>query len=225
MPRLITLAAWALGALAVYASTLAGMFHWCRFLFSRGELPHLWTASTLLAGFVTFALPLLTIIATHEYGHWRACRKHHIRTLGPFALPFPMWMTGTVGAFLVLLDKPASRQASWEIASRGLWAGALVAWPLMVAGLWLSHPGHRAPALQADPLLMRVLGSQGLVLHPLALAGRFGLWLTALNALPVWPLDGWRVVRAAYGRGVGVLEHRAWKVAAVAALGVACWPF
>jgi len=225
-PVPLRLLAYGLGLLTIWSSTVAGMLHYWRFQFSAHHPVALWSLATALAGFGLFALPLLGIVLVHELGHLWACFEARVRTVGPFFLPFPFYgATGTLGACLILLDPPPSRESSWQIASRGVIAGLTVALPIVVCGFLFSHPGHRAPAFVGDPLIMRLCGSTELVLHPLALAGRFGLWLTALNLLPVWPMDGWRMVKAAYGNGPGRLPYRHVKVAGMALLGLACWPF
>src|SRR5205823_5831365 len=45
-----------------------------------------------LAAGLPFALTLLTILLAHEFGHFFACRHHHIRACSPFSIPFPPLM-------------------------------------------------------------------------------------------------------------------------------------
>jgi membrane-associated protease RseP (regulator of RpoE activity) len=61
-----------------------------------------------------------------------------------------------------------------------------------------------------------------LVLHPVAFAGWIGLFVTALNLLPIGQLDGGHITYALFGR-----RHKMISIIAVlglAVLGVVGWP-
>ncbi len=64
-----------------------------------------------LAAGLPFALTLLTILLTHDLGHFFACRYHHIRATYPFFVPFPN-LTGTFGAFILIRSRPACQACS-----------------------------------------------------------------------------------------------------------------
>ncbi len=172
-----------------------------------------------LAG-LPFSLTLLSILLCHEFGHYFLARLHGIPTTLPYFIPGPPILVGTFGAFIKMNGMPRSRAALFDIGAAGPWAGMLVAVPAVMIGLALSEV-HPLPGLALPPdeasvgitfgnsilfeLLSRlVLGvdpdSVTVILHPVALAGWFGLFVTFLNLLPVGQLDGGHVVYALFGR-------------------------
>ncbi len=180
-----------------------------------------WSA---LAGGAVFAVPFLGILLAHESGHYLAARRHGVRVTLPFFIPFPAYysIVGTLGAFIRIKGPTVRRSILFDIGAAGPYAGFIVALPVLVAGLALSHPvpGH---ADLASPFLLHfggeavrigntplthVLGRLffpgamervPIALHPLAFAGWLGLFLTALNLLPLGQLDGGHVLYALLG--------------------------
>ena len=109
---------------------------------------------------------------------------------------------------------PRDRRALFDIGAAGPWAGMFIAVPAVTLGLALSevHPlptDGEATVSLGSSLLFDFLGRLVLgvdphqvtiLLHPVALAGWFGLFVTFLNLLPVGQLDGGHVVYALLGR-------------------------
>jgi membrane-associated protease RseP (regulator of RpoE activity) len=104
------------------------------------------------------------------------------------------------------------RDALFDIAVAGPLAGLAVALPAMWLGLLWSRiaplPEQGAMSF-GDSLLMRglvyvVLGrvpeGMDVFVHPMALAGWVGFFVTALNLFPVGQLDGGRIAYALAGR-------------------------
>ncbi len=169
-------------------------------------------ALDLLRG-LPFSATLITILLVHEAGHYVMCRRHGVDASLPYFLPAPpMVITGTFGAFIRIRSRFPNRRALFDIGAAGPWAGFVVAVAAMVVGLRLSTPDVTTlPAGQlvelGDSLLTSWLtrlvlhaDSATLVLHPVALAGWFGLFVTSLNLLPAGQLDGGHVLYAAVGR-------------------------
>jgi membrane-associated protease RseP (regulator of RpoE activity) len=116
---------------------------------------------------------------------------------------------------------PANRKALFDVAVAGPLAGFAVAVPALFLGLRFSSiiPGADATvgflhgATVGSSVLFTVLtklslgeGAQygALVqLSPLAFAGWLGLFITALNLLPVGQLDGGHITRAMFGSRIG----------------------
>jgi len=121
-----------------------------------------------------------------------------------------------------------------EIGAMGPIAGFVVAVVAVIAGL-LQSSVQAVNSLDGmklgSPLLLQGLGAllveapaegYDLVLHPVAFAGWIGLFVTALNLLPIGQLDGGHITYALFGR-----RHKMISIIAVlglAVLGVVGWP-
>jgi membrane-associated protease RseP (regulator of RpoE activity) len=168
-----------------------------------------------------FALPFLGVLLAHEMGHYAAARVHRVRVTLPFFIPFPPYFSiiGTIGAFIRLLGPIVRRATLFDIGSAGPLASFLVSLPLLALGLTLSEPIPGRASLAApfavqfvgqtvwlgNGLITHALASwlgpvspgEGLLLlHPLALVGWLGLFVTALNLLPLGQLDGGHILYA-----------------------------
>ena len=108
---------------------------------------------------------------------------------------------------------PADRRILFDIGAAGPWGGIAIAVPAVIIGLYLSEVRPLNPlegglflgdSLLFSTLTRLVLGVSGndvnIELHPIALAGWFGLFVTFLNLLPVGQLDGGHVVYSLFGR-------------------------
>lgn len=168
---------------------------------------------TILRG-LPFAITLMSILLFHEMGHYLLARRHGVHASLPYFLPGPPFFVGTFGAFIRMKSAPANRQALFDVGAAGPWAGALLAIPAVMIGLALSevrplNPFDEGGIILGDSFLFSalthlILGTSAndvtIVLHPIALAGWFGLFVTFLNLLPVGQLDGGHVAYALFGR-------------------------
>jgi membrane-associated protease RseP (regulator of RpoE activity) len=163
---------------------------------------------------VPFAFTLLAILGTHEFGHYFTARYHGASVSLPFFIPAPppLFLFGTMGAVIRMRSPARDRNSLFDIAVAGPLAGLVVAIPALLLGLSWSRVGMVLPNHGAltfgDSLLMRVLTwlvfgpiPQGMdvFVHPVALAGWVGLFVTALNLFPVGQLDGGRIAYALFG--------------------------
>ena len=173
-----------------------------------------------LASGAAFALVFMGILMGHEMGHYLTARRHGVRVTPPFFVPFPAYysVVGTLGAFIRIKGPTVRRSVLLDIGAAGPVTSLLLSVPALVVGLTLSAhvPGAANPA---TPFLIRfggydiALGSsilldgvaslvisdwgQGrLLLHPMAFAGWLGLFVTALNLLPLGQLDGGHILYA-----------------------------
>jgi membrane-associated protease RseP (regulator of RpoE activity) len=105
--------------------------------------------STLMVGGVLFSLTLLAILLSHEFGHFFTARVHGVEASPPYFIPFPS-LTGTLGAVIRMRGTMPTRRALVDIGASGPIAGVVVALPLLVLGLALSHVG---PSLAPNELL------------------------------------------------------------------------
>ena len=184
-------------------TTLAGTFQ-------AGENP--FADWRLLAHGLPFSATLMGILLVHEMGHYLTSRAHGVEATPPAFIPGPPYLVGTYGAF-IRMHTPTSRKALFDVGAAGPWAGFFVAVPAVFYGLSLSQVRPLAPEggglVLGESLVFTWLARLALgispadatiLLHPIALAGWFGLFVTFLNLLPVGQLDGGHVVYALLGR-------------------------
>jgi membrane-associated protease RseP (regulator of RpoE activity) len=127
-------------------------------------------------------------------------------------IPFPMPPFGTFGAVIKMKGIILNKRALFDIGVAGPLAGFIVALPFIIIGIRLSKVHfiikNSSEMVLGNPLLFTIL--QGvlvgdipkdfdLVLHPFAYAGWVGLFVTALNLLPIGQLDGGHVVYSVFG--------------------------
>jgi membrane-associated protease RseP (regulator of RpoE activity) len=162
-----------------------------------------------LAAGLPFALTLLTILLTHELGHFFACRYHHIRATYPFFVPFPN-LNGTFGAFILIRSPILTNRALFDVGASGPLVGFFFAVPALVYGVLHAKlvPGLADPAnaevIYGTPLLLRLLDAvlhpgvspDALLLPPIGRAAWVGLFVTSLNLVPVAQLDGGHILRS-----------------------------
>lgn len=201
---------------------LLGLF--AQFAPSRDALRQ-WTAG------LTFSLPLIAILLSHEMGHYLTARRYGLDVSPPYFIPVPLWPSfiGTMGAFIRLRSVPSDRRQLLDVGAGGPVAGFVVALPLLAIGLSRSDPLPGSvglagmviwfgslPVELGDSLLTLFLrhlthgGVAAVALDPLGFAGWLGMMVTMLNLLPIGQLDGGHVLYAASPRW-----HRR--------LAAACW--
>jgi membrane-associated protease RseP (regulator of RpoE activity) len=163
-----------------------------------------------LAG-VPFAAGLLSILVTHEFGHYFTARYYKASVSLPYFIPAPPpLLFGTLGAIIRLRSPARDRNALFDIAAAGPLAGLLVAIVAMLVGLEWSSVAPTRPeyTVFGDSLLRHLLvylrfGSipPGMMVytHPMADAAWAGFLVTALNLFPVGQLDGGRIAYALFG--------------------------
>lgn len=199
-------------------------------LLGRVEVPYPSTIDwrTLFLG-APFAIPFLSVLLAHEMGHYLAAKTHRVRATLPYFVPFPPYLSiiGTIGAFIRLMGPTVRRRVLFDVGSAGPIASFVVSLPLLAVGMALSHatPGSASLATPfairfwgdtiwlGNGLLIHVLatlfgpapvGGALILLHPLALVGWLGLFVTALNLLPLGQLDGGHIIYALAPRWHGL---------------------
>ena len=180
---------------------------------------------SLVRGF-TYSLPLLLIIAVQKFSHYFAATYYQIRTTLPYFIPFPFLLDsfslGTLGAIVQRRSPVPHRKALFDTAAIGSLTGLLIIVPALIWGLLLSQvvPLEESSAfdIQAqDPrlslflslLAKLALGSaltaeMAIALHPLAIAGCVGLFITAINLMPIGQLDGGQIIHAVFGQKTAI---------------------
>src|SRR5213596_2295109 len=167
------------------------------------------SAESIGFGGLFFTLPLLTILGSHEMGHYLVAKRYNVQASLPFFLP-SVPPLGTFGAFISMRDPIPNRRALLDIGVSGPLVGFAIAIPVTLAGLALSTASVPVAATGVGeairPSILFSLLSlffplpSSFALHPLAFAGWVGLFVTAINLLPAGQLDGGHVARALFGK-------------------------
>lgn len=199
-----------------------------------------------LFGGALFALPFLGVLLAHEMGHYAAARVHRVTATLPYFIPFPPYFSliGTIGAFIRLKGPTVRRSILFDVGAAGPFASFLISIPLLVVGLLLSQSVPGAASLET-PFVISFVGQpvwlgSGLLthlvaslvgpgqvgevlirLHPLALVGWLGLFVTALNLLPLGQLDGGHVLYALVPKRQGLVAR--WFLVCLIPIGFLWW--
>src|SRR6266478_9564163 len=165
----------------------------------------------LLEG-VPFAFTLLAILGTHEFGHYFTARAYGASVSLPYFIPAPPpFLFGTLGAIIRMRSPARDRNSLFDIAAAGPLAGLVVALPALWIGLGWSKVAalpEGGSVVFGDSLLMRFMTwlafghlppGHDVFVHPVAFAAWVGLFVTALNLIPVGQLDGGRIAYALFG--------------------------
>ena len=62
-----------------------------------------------------FSLTIMTIIASHELGHYLTARRYQVNTSLPVFIPFPFSIIGTLGAFILIRSPFPNRRSLIDI--------------------------------------------------------------------------------------------------------------
>ncbi len=172
-----------------------------------------------------FSIGFVGILLAHEMGHYFAARYHKVSVSLPYFIPFPPYfsLVGTLGAFIRIKGPLVRKLILFDVGIAGPIASFVLSVPALAWGLARSQV-IQTPDAQLYPFLIRFLGEpvrvgtsamvQGLtmvmvpnyefgmtvLLDPLALAGWLGLFVTALNLLPMGQLDGGHILYAVAGK-------------------------
>jgi membrane-associated protease RseP (regulator of RpoE activity) len=95
-------------------------------------------ARSILTGW-PYAVSLLSILLAHEFGHYLMSRYHHTRSTLPYFIPLPLPPLGTMGAAILMQGTPKNKRVLFDIGVAGPLAGMVVAIPVLLLGLSLSH--------------------------------------------------------------------------------------
>jgi membrane-associated protease RseP (regulator of RpoE activity) len=181
-----------------------------------------------------YALSILLILGAHELGHYFAARRHNVNVTLPYFIPMPFGLFGTLGAFIMLREPMRNRKVLFDIGAAGPLAGLFFTIPILILGLATSEiqeiPKDEDTAREGNSLLYaasKILvfgryvpdGDEDVFINQLAMAGWTGLFVTALNLIPLGQLDGGHVIYTLFGRRVRQLY---WPIVAIFAT-LAVW--
>ena len=184
------------------------------------------TLEGLSKGF-PYAFSLLSILGAHEMGHYLYAKKYKIYATLPYFIPFfipYIFNIGTLGAFIKMRSPIPDKKALFDVGIAGPIAGLVVSLFFLFLGFSLlpdlegvkayvtrihewSETGKDALTL-GSPLLFElirsIMGGEYLPMYevyhfPFIFAGWIGLFVTALNLMPIGQLDGGHISYALLG--------------------------
>ena len=184
------------------------------------------TLEGLLSG-IPYALAIMCILGAHEMGHYLYAKKYRIYATLPYFIPFfiPLFFNiGTLGAFIKLRSPIPDKKALFDVGIAGPIAGLVASLFFLFLGFSLlpdiegvkayvtqmhewSETGAGALTL-GNPILFdlirTMMGGEHLPMYeayhfPFIFAGWIGLFVTALNLMPIGQLDGGHISYALLG--------------------------
>ena len=190
----------------IFTTTLAGSLQWVSIY--GAPIEEIISPYYLTNGLLYFSIPLLLILGIHEMGHYYISKRHNLDTSLPFFIPVPPpFILGTFGALISTREPIPDRKALLDVGVSGPIFGFIVAIFVCLAGLFLMQqdpitaPVEEGQIIIIFPLILQGLSTlftipENAIIHPTLFAGWVGIFLTALNLLPVGQLDGGHVARA-----------------------------
>lgn len=167
-----------------------------------------------IGGALWYSGGLMAILLAHELGHFFTARKYGISVTLPYFIPMPISPFGTMGAVIKMDRYIPNRRVLFDIGVAGPLAGFVFIIPALILGLSWSKvvpidPSREGAISLGESLLFKLFvkfsigdvgKGQDVLLHPLAFAGWVGLFVTALNLLPIGQLDGGHILYAIFHR-------------------------
>ncbi len=157
-----------------------------------------------------YAAAVMTILICHEMGHFVQAWRYRVHASFPFFLPMPFSPFGTFGAVIGMSSRITNRRALFDIGITGPLAGLVPTLVCCVLGLHWAGMTLPTPLVRqaegfslGEPLLLQWMTGWlhrpippgfELSLNPLLLAGWVGLFVTALNLVPIGQLDGGHIL-------------------------------
>lgn len=193
-------------------------------------------ASTYLTGGLTFCLALMTTLTAHELGHFIQARRYGVPASLPYFIPMPFSPIGTMGAVIAMRGSMGNRRSLFDIGITGPLAGLVPALTFCLIGLWLSEVrpvAQDGSTLElGEPFLFKFLAygifgslppGTDIFLHPIGYAGWVGIFITALNLIPIGQLDGGHVLYALLRRHAHIVSMAMLVMAGLAVLLWGLW--
>ena len=169
----------------------------------------------MLGSGLQFTVAVMGILIAHEMGHYLQAVRYGVPATLPFFIPMPISPFGTMGAVIIQSARSANRRVLFDIAVTGPLAGLLVTIPITLWGLQsvaiVDLPKNPSTPIMVygDPLLLQwmmewvhgpLAENQTVLLNPLVFAGWVGIFITALNLLPIGQLDGGHILYTLIGK-------------------------
>lgn len=160
-----------------------------------------------------YALSILLILVAHEGGHYVMMRRRGVDSTLPFFIPVPILSPfGTFGAAIMLRSPMKNRKVLLDVGAAGPIAGVVMAIPVLLLGLSTANLISLQPNMISEGnsvlyILAKLIrfgevlpsGTQDVLVNQLTWAGWTGLFVTALNLIPLGQLDGGHVIYSILG--------------------------
>jgi len=167
-------------------------------------------------------------------GHYFMMRRHNSAATLPFFIPgFLISPFGTLGAAIVLRESLKNRKTLLDVGAWGPISGFIVAVPILFIGLATSQliPPAMGGIVEGNSILYAVAkfivfgewlpnAQHDVLVNQFAWAGWTGLFVTALNMIPLGQLDGGHVLYSLIGDKARVLYYPILAIMAVLVLFV-----
>ncbi len=166
-----------------------------------------------------FALTLITILLSHELAHYFTSGKHKVKATLPYFIPAPTFI-GTFGAVIKMKSPIVTRKALVDIGASGPVAGFVFSLIAAIIGLAMSEVVKVTQTegvwIFGNSILFSFLSKvilgvtpagYDILLHPIALAGWIGFFVTSINLLPIGQLDGGHIAYALFGEKQIILSN------------------
>lgn len=170
-------------------------------------------ASTWATQGPDYAIAVMAILLAHEFGHFFQAMRYRVPASLPYFIPTPGFPFGTMGAVIAQQAGVADRRAMFDIAITGPLAGLFLALPITWWGLQSAQLVQMDPSkgsfIFADPLVLKWMIAQRfghvppgfeVELNPTLFAGWVGIFITALNLIPIGQLDGGHILYTLIGK-------------------------
>jgi len=157
-----------------------------------------------------FSAYIMTIIGIHEFGHYIHSKRNNVDCSLPYFIPAPN-LLGTFGAVIKMKSSIPNRNALMEIGAAGPLYGFIPAFVAVVLGMIFGSVSSVPASVGGLKLgysilyfllakIIKGVGPAYIAMNPLLFAGWIGLFVTALNLLPMGQLDGGHVVYALFSK-------------------------
>jgi membrane-associated protease RseP (regulator of RpoE activity) len=166
-----------------------------------------------------FALTLITILLSHELAHYFTSKKHKVKATLPYFIPAPTFI-GTFGAVIKMKSPIVTRKALVDIGASGPVVGFVFSIIATIFGLAMSEVVKVTQTegvwIFGNSILFSFLSKvilgvappgYDILLHPIALAGWIGFFVTSINLLPIGQLDGGHIAYALFGEKQIILSN------------------
>lgn len=156
-----------------------------------------------------FMVCVMSALMFHEMGHFLMTLKHRVHASYPHFIPFPMMITGTMGAVIGMDGPRMNRKSLFDIGIAGPLAGLVLIIPFVIIGILTSDAATGVARPFGNPLLVQLLipvlrpelpAGQTLSVNAFYMAGWVGMLVTGLNMIPISQLDGGHVSYSVFGK-------------------------
>jgi len=198
----------------------------------------------LINGFI-YSFSLMTILLSHEFGHFLQAKKYGVECTLPFFIPLPFISPfGTMGAFIRIKSTPPTLKGLFDISFWGPAMSFSLSIPALFIGLYLSEVipseyeyslfiAKESPLIFGSSLLISMIENllldiptgYAVVMHPMAYAGWVGIFVTAINLMPVGQLDGGHIAYAFLGKTQKYIAYLFLFLLIILAFDVYAWLF